>query len=589
MWAPLLKRLSLHILSEPERLIELEQEDDGCFFGSVHDIAPGERYVYRFPDGHERPDPLSSYQPEGIFGPSCVIDHDSFPWQDDGWESPPLRELNIYELHVGTFTHEGTFDGVRTKLSHLQDIGINAIEIMPIAQFPGERNWGYDGVYPFAVQNTYGGPEEFKKLVNECHLRGISVILDVVYNHLGPEGNFLSEYMPCLTTVYKTPWGQAMNLDQEQSYGVRKVLVDNALSWFENYHVDALRLDAIHGIIDMSAKHFLKELSEQVKVVSLSKGKRYALIAESDLNDSRVISPYEQGGYGIDVQWNDDFHHALHTFLTEETYGYYEDFGTLSHLAKAMREGFVYTWEYSPFRKRFHGSSSKGFSPSQFIIFSQNHDQVGNRVQGERLSSLLSFDGLKMAAGSVLLSRNIPLLFMGEEYGEESPFLYFASFYDEDLRKAVRAGREKLFKNMAASGPAPDPFDDRTYLDSKLKWECLKEEKGRCLVSFYKKLFSIRKEHRAITQPTFYEVLEHDPSVLSITGLYEDEGILILMNFDKNQRQEISLEHGERWEKLLDSAAAEWLGPGTSLPPALFGFEKVSLNPLHLGIYKKHV
>ena len=586
IWAPLLRTLSLRILSAPERYIELECEEDGCFFARANGIVPGTRYCYQFSDGHERPDPWSSYQPEGIFGPSCVVDHTSFLWQDGGWRAPPLQELIIYEVHVGAFTQEGTFGEVRAKLSYLQDLGINAIEIMPIAQFPGERDWGYDGVYPFAVQNTYGGPEEFKKLVNDCHEKGISVILDVVYNHLGPEGNFLSEFMPCLTDVYKTPWGQAMNLDQEGSYGTRKLWIDNALFWFEHFHVDMLRLDAIHGIIDMSAKHFLKELSEQVEELARSKGKRHALIAESDLNDSRVIASYEKGGYGIEAQWNDDFHHALHTLLTGEAQGYYQDFGKLSQLAKALREGFVYTWEYSPFRKRYHGSSSKEFLPSQFVIFSQNHDQVGNRAGGERLSLLTSFEGLKTAAGAVILSRNIPFLFMGEEYGEEAPFLYFASFYDEELRKSVRQGRERLFKKNTFESIS-DPFSSHAYIDSKLQWDRTKQEKGRCLYSFYKRLFAIRKEHRAITQPTFYEVKEHDPSVLSITGLHEQEGILVVMNVDRTKEQVISVEREGRWEKLFDSASSEWLGSGSALPLSLSGIQDVCLNPLHFGIYKK--
>src|SRR4030066_1209493 len=318
----------------------------------------------------------------------------------------------MYEIHVGTFTPEGTFDAVILRLDELSVLGINTIELMPVAQFPGERNWGYDGTYPFAVQNSYGGPEGLKILINECHKKGMAVILDVVYNHFGPEGNYLWDYGPYFTDRYKTPWGQAINYDDLYSNEVRNFFIENALHWFKNYHFDALRLDAIHGIFDFSAKAFLQELAEKVEEFSSSEGKKYYLIAESDLNDSRVIRPGNMGGYGIDAQWCDDFHHAVHTLLVHENKGYYVDFGETEHLVKSFREGFVYSGQYSEYRKRNHGNSSRDCPAEQFIVFTQNHDQVGNRMFGERLSNLVSFESLKLAAGAVLLSPYIPLLFM---------------------------------------------------------------------------------------------------------------------------------------------------------------------------------
>ncbi len=364
---------------------------------------------------------------------------------------------------------------------------------MPVCQFPGNRNWGYDGVYPFAPQNSYGGPDGLKRLVDACHDKGLAVVLDVVYNHLGPEGNYLACFGPYFTDRYKTPWGEAINFDGPYSDEVRHYFIANALYWIDEYHVDALRIDAIHGIFDFGAHHFLRELAEAVGALKEVLGREIHLIAESDLNDVRVINEPEIGGYGLDAQWNDDFHHALHTLITGESHGYYEDFGELSHLAKAYSEGFVYSGQYSNYRRRRHGSSSRDRPPSQFVVFSQNHDQVGNRVASDRLSSTQPLEKLKLAAGAVLLSPFVPLLFMGEEYGERSPFHYFVSYADEALVEAVRKGRKQQFARSGRQGEAADPQNEASFLDSMIDIGGQKSNEQKILLQFYRELIRLRK------------------------------------------------------------------------------------------------
>ncbi|MCL0035335.1 alpha-amylase family glycosyl hydrolase [Thermodesulfovibrionales bacterium] len=369
VWAPLIRGISLKMVSPPERIIPMEQDRDGHWKRTVSEVYPKMSYLYRLEDEVERPDPASHFQPEGIHGPSQVVDHKEFNWEDEEWKGIQLSEMIIYELHVGTFTPEGTFDAAAARIADLKEMGVSAIEIMPVAQFPGGRNWGYDGTYPFAVQDSYGGPDGLKRLVNESHKRGVAVILDVVYNHLGPEGNYLWNYGPYFTAKYRTQWGEAINFDGAYSNGVRNFFIENALHWFENYHIDALRLDAVHSIVDVSARPFLQGLAERVKKFSEEKGRDFYLIAESDLNDSRVIKRQELGGYGIDAQWCDDFHHAIHTAVTAENRGYYIDFGSIHHLVTSLRDGFVYSGQYSKHRKMNHGNSSKEIPAEQFIIF----------------------------------------------------------------------------------------------------------------------------------------------------------------------------------------------------------------------------
>ena len=436
----------------------------------VANVKPGTRYKFALQDGPERPDPASMHQPMGVHEASEVVDHHAFAWTDSSWPGLPLEQYIIYELHTGTFTPQHTFEGIIQKLDYLVDLGITAIELMPVAAFPGSRNWGYDGVYPFAVQESYGGPEGLKKLVNACHVKGLAVVLDVVYNHMGPEGNYLNDFGPYFTGKYNTPWGKALNFDDAGCDGTRNFFIQNALMWFREYHIDALRLDAVHAIIDLSAKHFLLELAEAVNELSLETGRKFYLIAESDLNDVQVINPPAKGGFGMDAQWCDDFHHALHALTTGETDGYYEDFGKLEDLEKVFNEAFVYSGIYSAHRKKTFGSNASQHPARQFVVCMQNHDQVGNRMLGERLPALVSFPMLKLAAAAYLLSPYLPMLFMGEEYGETNPFLYFISHTDPELVKAVQEGRKKEFKAFKWAGNIPDPQSEETFLSSCLSW-----------------------------------------------------------------------------------------------------------------------
>ncbi|NIO20211.1 MAG: malto-oligosyltrehalose trehalohydrolase, partial [Candidatus Aenigmarchaeota archaeon] len=344
IWAPFLKDVAIKMVSPEERLIPMSRYKNGYWKVVVDDVFPRTLYFYRLERSLDRPDPASNFQPEGVHGPSQIVDHSAFQWEDKNWRGINLENMIIYELHVGTFTNEGTFDAIIPRLDDLCDLGINAINIMPVAQFPGERNWGYDGVHPFAVQNSYGGLEGLKRLVNACHKRGIAIILDVVYNHLGPEGNYLGDFGPYFTEKYKTPWGSAINFDDAYSDEVRNFFIENALYWFLHYHVDGLRLDAVHAIYDMSAKPFLHEVAERVEDFSNEYGRKFYLIAESNLNDVKVITRRKFGGYGINAQWCDDFHHSLHTLLTDEKTGYYIDFGNMEQFVKALREGFVISW-----------------------------------------------------------------------------------------------------------------------------------------------------------------------------------------------------------------------------------------------------
>jgi len=441
----------------------LLKKDEAGYWKINLPAAPGTRYQYRLDDGEPLPDPASFSQPEGVHGPSELIDPTHFAWTDEAWTGIPLANMIIYELHPGSFSQHHNFDGILQKLDYFLDLGINTIELMPLGQFPGERNWGYDGVFPFAVQNSYGGVAGFQRLVDAAHAKGIAIIIDVVYNHFGPEGNYVDQYGPYFTDKYHTPWGKAVNVDDAWADGVRHYFLQNARMWLEDYHVDGLRLDAVHAIKDFSAVHFMTQLKEQVIDIERRTLRKKELIAELDLNDPRYINPPGKGGYGLDGQWVDEFHHALHVLLTGEKNAYYEDFGDIHHLEKAFRDTYVYTGEYSPHRKRTFGTHVDNNPYSQFVVFSQNHDQIGNRAQGDRLTASLSLEQLKLAAATVLLSPSVPLLFMGEEYGELNPFPFFTSFTDPALIEAVRSGRKEEFAGFAAGHELPDPEATSTF------------------------------------------------------------------------------------------------------------------------------
>lgn len=587
VWAPLLQQVALRIIQPNGRDLSLERDDLGYWQTTIHDVPPGSRYWFLLDGATQRSDPASHFQPDGIHGPSEAVDHGSFPWTDAGWEGVPLEDFVVYELHVGAFTPEGTFEAVIPRLAELRDLGITAIELMPVAQFPGDRNWGYDGAYPYAVQNTYGGPAGLKTLVNAMHRHGMSAILDVVYNHMGPEGNYLRDFGPYFTGQYRTPWGDAINYDGAYSYGVRDFVIENALFWLREYHFDALRLDALHSIFDQGARHIIQELTDSVAAFSRQSAPKRYMIGESDLDDVRFIKPARDGGHGLDAQWLDDFHHSLHALVTGENMGYYADFGRIEQLAKAMKEGFVYSWQYSPHRKKFHGSSSRQRSARQFVVFAQNHDHIGNRMLGDRLARLTDFESLKLIAGALLLSPYIPLLFMGEEYAEDSPFLYFVSHTDEQLVAAVREGRKAEFEAFHSEQACPDPQAVETLQQSKLNWDSRTQDRHRVILDFHRQLLTLRRQI---------------PNLVNRKGMTVDclarQNVLIwhrrhpwgqvhgLMNFN-SEVQTIRLPAQQIvWTKILDSADAKWQGPGTTLPDTVRGRPELTMPPRSVAVYQ---
>ena len=445
VWAPNTRIMELESLG---RVFAMAGRGDGWWSADIPEIVHGTDYAFRLDGEGPFPDPRSPWQPEGPHGPSRWVEHGRFDWTDSSFRQSPLASALIYELHTGAFTRAGTFDSAIERLGHLVDLGVTHVELMPVAEFCGERGWGYDGVDLYAPHHAYGGPDGLKRLVDACHARGLAVLLDVVYNHLGPSGNYLGRFGPYFTDRYATPWGGAVNLDGAGSDEVRRFFIDNALSWMRDYHIDGLRIDAVHAILDTSATHFLEQLAEETKELEAALGRQLVLIAESDLNDPRVVRPREIGGYGIDAQWNEDFHHSLHTLLTGECNGYYCDFGTLGDLAKVLTNVFAYDGRRSAYRKRAHGRAATGLSGHRFVACLQNHDQTGNRALGERTSALLSIARLKIGAALLMTSPFVPMLFQGEEWGASTPFLYFTDHCDPALGEAVRQGRKHEFAGL---------------------------------------------------------------------------------------------------------------------------------------------
>jgi maltooligosyltrehalose trehalohydrolase len=472
----------------------------GWYEAGVEHAGPGTRYGFVLDGSAPLPDPRSASQPLGVHGFSELVDHSAFEWADAHWQAPPLGSAIVYEMHVGTFTPEGTFDSAIGRLEYLHRLGITHVELLPVVEFPGQWGWGYDGVDLFAPHHTYGGPEGLKRFVNAAHRSGLAVLLDVVYNHLGPSGNYLARYGPYFTHRHKTPWGEAMNLDGPHSGDVRKFLLDNARMWLRDYHFDGLRLDAVHALIDNSATHFLEELAVEVQELGIHLGRHFVLIAESDLNDPRIVRPRELGGYGTDAQWSDDFHHALHTTLTGESNGYYSDYGGIEQLAQAIKYAFVYNGRYSKCRKRRHGRPIGELSGHKFLGYIQTHDQIGNRARGERISHLVSTDAAKVAAGLVLTSPFIPMLFQGEEWAASTPFQYFTHHEDPELGTAVSEGRRNEFVDFGwTPSEIPDPQERATFEASKLRWEDLQEEPHAQMLEWHRNLIALRRQHRELT------------------------------------------------------------------------------------------
>ena len=492
VWAPLASRVDLVIGAARHAMAAAER---GWWSVSAAGSRPGVDYAFALDEGSPLPDPRSPWQPNGVHAPSRIVDHADFRWTDAGWQAPPLGAGVVYELHVGTFTPLGTFESAIERLGHLVDLGITHVELMPVAEFPGMRGWGYDGVDLWAPHRAYGGPEGLKRLVDACHARGLAVILDVVYNHVGPTGNYLARFGPYFASRYRTPWGDAVNFDGRGSDAVRRFICDNALMWLRDYHFDGLRIDAVHAIADASAVHILEQLSEEVEALSAELGRHLILIAESDLNDPRLVRSRDAGGYGLDAQWADDFHHALHSALTGERSGYYADFGTLADLARAVERAFVYDGRYSRFRQRRHGKAPTGLSGHRFVVCWQNHDQVGNRATGERSSHLVSVDRLKVGAALVLTAPFVPMLFQGEEWAAKTPFQYFTDHEDPELARAVREGRRREFEAFGwKPEDVPDPQAAETFERSKLDWSEPGRRPHADVLDWHRQLTRLRRE-----------------------------------------------------------------------------------------------
>ncbi|HSK51991.1 MAG TPA: malto-oligosyltrehalose trehalohydrolase [Clostridia bacterium] len=495
VWAPTAERVELVVDRERRDML---RELGGWWRGAWEDLAPGTDYSFALDGGDPLPDPRAAQLPNGVHGPARVVDHAAYQWPatESGWQPPSLAGAVIYELHIGTFSPEGTFDGAAARLGHVADLGATHVEVMPVHSFPGTRGWGYDGVGLFAPHEPYGGPDGLRRFVAEAHRLGLAVLLDVVYNHLGPDGNYLPRFGPYLTNRHATPWGPAINLDDAGSHEVRRFLADNAIMWLRDYRVDGLRLDAADTLVDQSAIHVLEQLATEVAAVGEREGRPFVLVAESDLNDPRLVRPVELGGYGLDAAWSDDVHHAIHTALTGERTGYYADFGGIPDLVKALRDSYVYDGRFSKARQRRHGRPATGVDPGRFVAFAQNHDQVGNRARGERLSHLVGADALRVAAALVLAGPFVPLLFMGEEWAASTPFLYFTDHNDPELVEAVLSGRRGAFAAFGwAPEDVPDPQDPGTFAASRLAWNEVGQAPHADVLAWHRELIELRRRH----------------------------------------------------------------------------------------------
>ncbi|WP_420147581.1 malto-oligosyltrehalose trehalohydrolase [Spirosoma sp.] len=589
VWSPLAQSVGIHLCKQD---VTIPLQNDGNYWQALlSQVKPGDTYKFVLNGSFERPDPASLAQPDGVHGPSLAVDIGTFVWTDADWGNLPLEDYLLYELHTGTFTPEGTFAGIEDRLDYLVDLGINAIEIMPVAQFPGTRNWGYDGVCPFAVQNSYGGIAGLQQLVDTCHRKGIAVVLDVVYNHMGPEGNYFADYGPYFTTRYQTPWGNALNFDDDYSDSVRRYFIENVLMWFRDLHIDALRIDAAHAIHDTRETHVLREIKQYVDELIRQTGRPYYLIVETDQNETKFIASLAAKGYGMDAQWNDEFHHALRVTAGGERSGYYADYNGIQHLAKSYKDAYVYDGTYMPRRARIVGKSTAGHAGHQFVVFSQNHDQIGNRMLGERPSQLVSLEMQKLMAGAVMSSPYLPMLFMGEEWGEQNPFLYFVSHSDPALIEAVRQGRKREFAAFQGPAEAPDAQDEQTFEQSKLNWDRLTTEPHRTLFRYYQTLLSLRKQSslRHPDRESVAVVVDELRQTLTLLRRHTQpdksvETVVCLMNFSK-EPQVLTLPSSERdWHNLLDSADPHWRGP-QSAPDVVASCESVTVQAESILIY----
>ncbi len=592
VWAPTAVRVQVRL--GDGRSFDLDPAEQGYHAGIAPDCRPGATYRYCLDGGDELADPASRHQPEGVLGPSAVVDLGAHRWADAGYRAAPLWEQVITEVHIGTLSAGGTFDSAIDALDPLAEVGFGAVEIMPVAEFPGARNWGYDGVFPFSVQSTYGGPAGLQRLVDACHGRGLAVILDVVHNHIGPVGNVLGAFGPYFTDRYSTPWGPALNFDGAESDHVRAYFLESVTQWFVDYHIDALRLDAIHSILDMTATPYLAELSDLAAHLSERLGRPCILIAESADNDPRVVTPRASSGLGMDAQWNDDFHHALHVALTSEQIAYYADYGRVEDLARAINDGFVLQGEYSEYRRRHHGAPSGALEPERFVVFAQNHDQVGNRPRGERLSVLVSPDALCLAAGLVLLSPGIPLLFMGDEYGETAPFAYFVDHPDPGLNEKVHEGRHATLRSMGFDEEPMDEAAESTFCAAVLDPKRREASGHREVLALHRRLISLRQAHPALARSRRVDVSASvHGAVLTLTRRDPSGSVVALFNVGTERAVALapSLVAGAgpagttRWHRLFDSAEPEVGGGGALQPAEASPGDPLSLAPFAFCVY----
>jgi maltooligosyltrehalose trehalohydrolase len=566
VWAPNAQSVDLQLVHPFEKTVPMEKSKNGLWRVAAESVEPGSRYLYSLDGKKGLPDPASRFQPEGVTGPSEVVDSD-FPWQEKFWTGLPLQDYVIYEMHIGTFTQEGTFDAAIARLPALKDLGVTAVEILPVAQFPGKFNWGYDGTYFYAVQNNYGGPQALKRFVDACHKQGLACVLDVVYNHVGPEGENFATFGPYFSNRYQTPWGPVLNYDGPGSDEVRRYFLQNALFWLEEFRIDALRLDAVNAIVDNSSQPFLQQLGTAVQNFGRRMHRLVYTMGETSSNAPRYVLPKESGGYGLDAQWNFDFHHALHALLTGESAGYLGDHGTLDHLRRAYTDGYVYTGQYSQHLQRAHGASAEHIASRRMIVYAQNHDETGNRPKGERIAQLLPFSAQKLAAAAVLLSPYIPLLWMGEEYGETRPFHFFVDHASAELRASVRAGRRQEARGFGWTEEMVDPFAE-AFAASKINWAQRSKGRAGLLLSWYRKLLEIRKrpalaklDRRALSATPLT-----DKALLIVREDEKGAHVAALFNFaDTSQDISAKLPDGN-WNKIIDSSEKKWQGPGAQVP-----------------------
>ncbi len=582
VWAPHHPHVSVVTWkNDSETVAPMERRDLGYFEQHIGGLSAGDRYAYRFENGDTRPDPASRWQPDGVHQPSALFFPEEHRRTAADWRGIPRDDLVIYELHVGTFTSEGTFDAVIPRLPELRDLGITTLEIMPVAQFPGERNWGYDGVHPYATQNTYGGPEALQRLVDACHEQGLAVLLDVVYNHFGPEGNYLGDFGPYFTDAYHTPWGSAINYDGYDSEPVRRYAIDNAVMWVRDFGFDGLRLDAIQNIFDFGPRHVLAELQDEVQQVAREQNRSVHVIGETDQNDARQITSQEQGGIGLDGVWSDEFHHSLHSLLTCELEGYYADFGSPDHLVKSFNDAFVYDGQYSAFRRRRAGSPAGDAPRSCFVVCTKNHDQVGNRALGDRPANYLSPAQQRLWASLMLVSPFVPLIFMGEEYSEERPFPFFCSFGDKGLVEAVRAGRRREFEELKFKWGTeiPDPQSEETFESAVLSWSWPEGSRAAGTRVLHRDLLRARRSWSGLRdrKHTQAELIAGAPSSAAneqpLLKLRRgaDPSLLIIANLTEEPHP-LPAEIAARNDLILTSEAARYGGrraAGTQVPDVL--------------------